>query len=149
MKIRMLPDNKTFSGTATEIVSKMQKLNHERYESLNAYIEACRARFAAAGEELQIAGNKDEERSLSLLQAFVQRGLAKVEVASPNDVDQYSVALLRGLLGVSQERFAHELGVAYATVSRWERGVSRPSSMAITGTLGRLATRLAGEPQEQ
>ncbi len=37
---------------------------------------------------------------------------------------------LRKKLAVSQEDLAHELGVSFATVSRWETGKSKPSKLA-------------------
>ena len=36
------------------------------------------------------------------------------------------IARLRARLGVTQEQYARLLGVAWATVSRWERGHARP-----------------------
>ncbi len=37
---------------------------------------------------------------------------------------------LRGRLGISQEKLAERIGVAFATVNRWENGQSKPSAMA-------------------
>lgn len=37
---------------------------------------------------------------------------------------------LRLKLGLSQEKFAQKLGVSISSVSRWERGISRPSQLA-------------------
>jgi putative transcriptional regulator len=37
---------------------------------------------------------------------------------------------VRRQLGLSQEDLARELGVSYATVNRWENGLSRPSRLA-------------------
>ena len=63
---------------------------------------------------------------------------------------------LRKGLGWSQQRFSQELGVAWITISRWERGVSVPSRMAVrllddlaahrgkTSTESRVARLLAG-----
>lgn len=42
-----------------------------------------------------------------------------------------NVRLLRESLGLTQEGLAHELGVSFTTVSRWENGKSDPSPMAI------------------
>ena len=33
---------------------------------------------------------------------------------------------IRNRLGLTQERFAQRLGVSFVTVSRWERGKSKP-----------------------
>ena len=37
---------------------------------------------------------------------------------------------VRNQLGLSQEDFAHELGVSFATVNRWENGQVKPSRLA-------------------
>jgi transcriptional regulator with XRE-family HTH domain len=36
--------------------------------------------------------------------------------------------LIRARLGLSQEQLAHQLGVSFATVNRWETGRSQPSA---------------------
>ena len=37
---------------------------------------------------------------------------------------------VRRQLGLSQEELAHELGVSFATVNRWENGKTTPSKLA-------------------
>jgi len=37
---------------------------------------------------------------------------------------------VRRQLGLSQEELAHELGVSFATVNRWENGKTMPSKLA-------------------
>ena len=37
---------------------------------------------------------------------------------------------VRGQLGISQEDLAHEIGVSFATVNRWENGQVQPSRLA-------------------
>ncbi|HBG34434.1 MAG TPA: transcriptional regulator [Holosporales bacterium] len=37
---------------------------------------------------------------------------------------------LRLQLGMSQEEFAHSLGVSFASVNRWENGKTSPSKLA-------------------
>jgi DNA-binding transcriptional regulator YiaG len=39
---------------------------------------------------------------------------------------------IRNKLSLAQESFAHLLGVSVGTVNRWERGVSKPSPLAIS-----------------
>ncbi len=40
---------------------------------------------------------------------------------------QSPLKALRGILGVTQEQFAHLIGVSVRTVSRWERGDNKVS----------------------
>lgn len=40
------------------------------------------------------------------------------------------IMALRKKLALSQEELAHELGVSFATVNRWEGGKSKPSKLA-------------------
>ena len=49
---------------------------------------------------------------------------------SKKDVSKKDIKRLRGALGMTQEEIARALGVSWITVSRWERGVSQPSSLA-------------------
>ncbi len=37
---------------------------------------------------------------------------------------------IRRQLGISQEDLAHQLGVSFATVNRWENGQAKPSRLA-------------------
>ena len=37
---------------------------------------------------------------------------------------------VRRQLGISQEELAHELGVSFATINRWENGKTRPFKLA-------------------
>jgi putative transcriptional regulator len=41
-----------------------------------------------------------------------------------------SVKEIRRQLSLSQEGLARQLGVSYATVNRWENGLSKPSKLA-------------------
>lgn len=41
------------------------------------------------------------------------------------------VRKVRDLLGLSQEKFAARLGVAFASVNRWENGKAKPSPLAL------------------
>ena len=50
------------------------------------------------------------------------------------------VRQLRSQLGMTQEEFAHELGMTVGTVNRWENGRFRPSRLART-TIGEFARR--------
>lgn len=40
------------------------------------------------------------------------------------------VKCVRTQLNISQEALAHELGVSFATVNRWENGKTNPSKLA-------------------
>ena len=46
-------------------------------------------------------------------------------------MDGVEVRTLRKQLGLTQEEFAHEIGVTFATVNRWENGKSEPSRLAL------------------
>lgn len=51
---------------------------------------------------------------------------------------------LRLLTGLTQEQFAAELSVTHSSVSRWERGISKPSPLAmqkIEGILQQMGDR--------
>ena len=41
------------------------------------------------------------------------------------------IRTLRQHLGLSQEKFAAQLGVSFQTVNRWERGRTKPSQLAM------------------
>ena len=41
------------------------------------------------------------------------------------------VKYVREKLELSQEEFAHELGVSFATINRWENGKGKPSMTAM------------------
>jgi DNA-binding transcriptional regulator YiaG len=45
-------------------------------------------------------------------------------------MDGAQIRSLRKQLGLTQEEFAHEIGVTFATVNRWENGKSKPSRLA-------------------
>jgi DNA-binding transcriptional regulator YiaG len=49
-----------------------------------------------------------------------------------SSIGDYSAMLkdVRDQLGLSQEDLAHELGVSFSTVNRWENGHFRPSRLA-------------------
>jgi len=38
---------------------------------------------------------------------------------------------IRMKLGLSQEAFAHLIGVTFGTINRWERGAFKPSRLAV------------------
>jgi DNA-binding transcriptional regulator YiaG len=45
------------------------------------------------------------------------------------DISQY-IRQIRQQLGMTQEEFAHALGITVGTVNRWENGRFRPSKLA-------------------
>ena len=47
-----------------------------------------------------------------------------------NDFDQNRIRELRLNLNMTQENFAHEIGVTFATVNRWENGRTTPNKVA-------------------
>lgn len=46
-------------------------------------------------------------------------------------MDGVEIRALRKQMGLTQEEFAHQIGVTFATVNRWENGKSEPSRLAI------------------
>ena len=49
-----------------------------------------------------------------------------------------SIRDMRGRLSMTQEEFAHALGITVSTVNRWENGHSEPSKLA-RATITRVA----------
>jgi DNA-binding transcriptional regulator YiaG len=53
---------------------------------------------------------------------------------------------VRRRLGWSEETCAHELGVTYSTLNRWERGESLPKSRAVVKAIDDFLTRYGTPP---
>lgn len=47
-----------------------------------------------------------------------------------------SVREIRQKLELTQEQFAHRIGVSFSTVNRWENGKGDPSPLAMRAILG-------------
>ena len=62
--------------------------------------------------------------------------------------DQFTVDIreLRRNLRMTQEEFAHTLGITVATVNRWENGHAKPSKLA-RRAIERLASVRTPEPR--
>ena len=56
-------------------------------------------------------------------------------MTKPNEL---SIRDMRSRLSMTQEEFAHALGITVSTVNRWENGHSEPSKLA-RATITRLA----------
>ncbi len=56
--------------------------------------------------------------------------LKNLHMSQMDDNFARSVKYVRKQLGLSQEGLAHELGVSFATVNRWENRKTAPSKMA-------------------
>ena len=66
-----------------------------------------------------------------LLNHDVEARTANRETEEPMDDNMSSfVRRLRRQLGMTQEEFAHALGITVGTVNRWENGRFRPSKLA-------------------
>jgi len=52
-------------------------------------------------------------------------------IGKASRMDGADIRTLRKQLGLTQEEFAHQIGVTFATVNRWENGKSEPSRLAI------------------
>jgi putative transcriptional regulator len=60
---------------------------------------------------------------------------------NPNPTQPAIGQLIRALrheLNLTQEQFAHQLGVTFPTVNRWENGHANPSPMALRLIKGKL-----------
>lgn len=142
MRIR-IADNNVFKGTPEQIVRRMRAKDQEGYDSLEEYIRHCVTRLIdVSGETIELVGKTEEELCESLLEGLVRVGYAKLEIQTPEDIDKHAVTLLRAVLGYSQERFAREIGVTFATVNRWERGRTRPNSTVISDRISRVIDKV-------
>lgn len=59
---------------------------------------------------------------------------ASPEAPKPNGHTEWTserIEALRGKLGLTQEQFAHRLGVTYVTVNRWENGRFSPKGLSL------------------
>ena len=61
------------------------------------------------------------------------------------DQFEFDIRELRRNLRMTQEEFAHTLGITVATVNRWENGHAKPSKLA-RRALERLAQARSPEP---
>lgn len=53
------------------------------------------------------------------------------------------LARIRKALGWSEELCAHELGVTYSTLNRWERGEAAPKSRVVLSAIDRFIIQYA------
>lgn len=139
MKIKMIPENKTYAGTPADIVNKLSAdaifLTHKTPEE---YMKAVCKRLPS----VKIDGKTHEERCEDFLRGMLANGMAKV-VLDEASIDQYEIRIVRESLGISQEKFAHRLGVSFATVNRWEKGLHVTRSGAVLMSLRRAAEDFA------
>lgn len=140
MRIQMLSDLKVYQGDPLEIVkNRSEDAIHMRHESLDEYIDAVVRRLQKEGRpKIKITGATIEDRCEALIIELVHSRLAKVFV-NKVDLDRHAVRIIRRALGMSQERLAHELGVAFSSVNRWENGKNSPGSGAIIKSVERTA----------
>ena len=66
-------------------------------------------------------------------------------------MDGADIRKLRKQLALTQEEFAHEIGVTFATVNRWENRKSKPSRLAlkILGALSEKTEATARKPSRK
>jgi len=138
MKIRMIPENKVYAGTPADIVSKLSAdAIFLKHKSPKDYLKAVSRRLPS----IKIEGKTLEARCEALLRGMLANGMAKM-IPEEAFVDQYEIRIMRSVLGISQERLAHRLGVSFATVNRWEKGLHSPRSGAVIMNLRRVAEEL-------
>jgi putative transcriptional regulator len=95
---------------------------------------------------LKIAENFDRKchpisESLSVLSAKIDLGCFSIDFAMFAAQEIQSADLVRELrfrLGLTQEQFAAELGVTFASINRWENRKVQPSPMALKLLRNRL-----------
>jgi putative transcriptional regulator len=61
----------------------------------------------------------------SLTRTYIRRTRPEMQV-----FDHERIRRLRQELNMTQENFAHEIGVTFATVNRWENGRTTPNKVA-------------------
>jgi len=131
----MIPENKVYTGTPVDIVNKLSAdaifLKHKTSEE---YIKTVCRRLPS----IKIEGKTYEERCEAFLCGMLANAMATI-VLKEADLDQYGIRIVRTALGISQEKFAHRLGVSFATVNRWEKGLHVSRSGAILMSLRRTA----------
>lgn len=138
MKIRMIPENKVYVGTPMDIVSKLSAdAIFGKHKSPEQYLESVARRLP----NMKIEGKTFEERCEAFLRGMLSNGMAKM-VLEEASVDQYEIRIMRQVLGISQERLAHRLGVSFATVNRWEKGLHVPRSGPVIMSLRRAAKEI-------
>lgn len=139
MKIRMIPENKAYAGTPADIVNKLSAdAIFLKHKTPGEYMRAVCKRLPS----IKIEGKTHEERCEDFLRGMLANGMAKVVIEEAS-IDQYEIRIVRETLGISQEKFAHRLGVSFATVNRWEKGLHVPQSEAILMSLRRTAENFA------
>ena len=62
--------------------------------------------------------------SSSLTRTYIRSNATRAEF------DRERIRQLREELNMTQENFAHEIGVTFATVNRWENGRTTPNKVA-------------------
>src|SRR5258708_39075771 len=145
MKLRMIPENKVYAGTPADVVSKLSAdaifLKHKTPEE---YLRAVSRRLPS----IKIEGETFEGRCEAFLRGMLANGMAKV-VLEEACIDQYEIRIMRMALGISQEKLANRLGVSFATVNRWEKGLHTPRSGAIIMNLRRAVGDLVASKTRQ
>lgn len=58
---------------------------------------------------------------------------------------QIDIKKMREELGISQEAFAHLLGVTFQTVNRWEKGAFKPSILALEKIIALIKKKAKNE----
>ena len=69
-------------------------------------------------------------RSLAAIELVVRRELRQTDMAKAPENFAEIVKEFRRQLGISQEELAHELGVSFSTINRWENSKTVPFKLA-------------------
>ena len=60
----------------------------------------------------------------------IPRTYVRTNYVNGDGFDREKIRQLRQNLNMTQENFAHEIGVTFATVNRWENGRTTPNKVA-------------------
>jgi ribosome-binding protein aMBF1 (putative translation factor) len=69
-------------------------------------------------------------RSLAAGELVAHLGLRQIDMAKAPENFAETVKEVRQQLGLSQEELAHELGVSFSTINRWENSKTVPFKLA-------------------
>lgn len=136
MKIVMTLDRRTYSGAPVDIVRKLRgDAIHMKARDVDAYMRTVAARLRATEQaEIELDGDSLEERCESFLAGTIRSRMA-LPIFQRERLDAATIRVMRRARGITQERLADLLGVAFSTINRWEAGEHLPSNAKTLGSI--------------